>query len=100
MKLGQILRTELPDEKQRFAIVAECHAFILAGGTITLAEWDGFSPDGRQSIIEAAHEVEVTRARIAADVGLHASAEALAHAHEVGAAKDALAVGEAEAVRL
>lgn len=99
MKLGPILRTELPDEK-RAVVETECYFFLLAGGTITLGDWDGFSPDGRHSIISAAQEVAKTRARVAADVGLHASAEALAHAHEVGAAKDALAVGEAEAARL
>ena len=99
MKLGPILRAELPDEK-RAVVETECYFFLLAGGTITLADWDGFSSDGRHSMISAAQQVAKTRARVVADQSLHASAEALAHARETEAMKDALAVGEAEAAKL
>jgi hypothetical protein len=100
VKINALLRMSGLDAERRLVLTAECAAFLRCGGTVTLADWESMSEDGRESMVAAAEVVERSRARVIHDEGGHFQAETIAAAREAAATRAALDAGEAEVAAL
>lgn len=98
MRFAEILRTG--DYGSKGSVVeAECRAFLRAGGTLSLADWDAMSSDGRLAFVAAGETFHVEQARLAAQETVAVTAEAMRLARERQAASAALDAAGREARR-